>query len=226
MAGHIRTQAVLASLREDCDLLLSNFLSKESFKFQDFTACWRDMSFCFIFTFKLNQSELREFIEEAFLIALEYVKETNTLEKSIGILYLICSLYTSQPINPKIQFKLTMEKFLHFRKIFHSCKEKGYTDACYVWMKLISIGAFHFTHRDRPLGPTYLKKIPANLDQNNMQVTPTCFDFTESIDELRRVHGDYLEMKRQLGTEISSIRDLDHVNDSVFTEYKRISHRK
>lgn len=222
MTGRLRSQAVLVGLREDIELLLGNFLAKGSLKFADFAECWREMNFVFVFTFRLNQSELREFIEDAFLVALEYLNEMNSTEQSVSILFMIYSLFSCQPIEPKIPFKLTMDKFLLFRRLYDSCKRNGFNDACYVWLKLNSLGAFHFTLRDRALGPTYIKKIPANPDQNKVPITINNFDFNKSIEELKRVHTDYLQMKNLLAPENTAIQYLDLVNDSVFKEYDKL----
>ncbi|XP_074598916.1 snRNA-activating protein complex subunit 1-like [Brevipalpus obovatus] len=215
-------ERILDGLRQDITKLIENYIAKEDHTFPNFASTWREMKFYFIFTSKVNQSELREFTEEAFLITLKFLDTTeNSMQHSIAILFLMYCMFISQPLNPKIPFKLTIENYNRCRLIYKHCEEHQIKDACYVWLKLNSLGAFHFTHRERPMGPSYMKK-----HINTSLVPRSEIDFSseykDSINELTRIHQEYSNLKRSLPPENGAVKHLDLVSDSLFQEYTSI----
>lgn len=218
---------IKSGLKQDIDNLLEEFDKTRSLRFIDFACLWRDKSFNFIFTYKLNQNDLREFIEEAFNIVLDPLCSDTTPERSISSLYFIYCLYTSQPIEPKVPINLTLNKFKFFRSLLAATKESKQIDACYIFLKLVSLGAFNLVARNKPFGPLTIRKTVVSSAQTSRElpIGQLC-DLESYIGKLQWIHTLYNNKKRSLeGDDVAEVKNLELINDELFSEYEKLSER-
>ena len=102
-----------SGFRQDMEELFSRFLTPEeedstengetdkskeiSLRFTRFSHFWRQMDFSLVFRYRLQENDLREFIEETYLVVLPNVCSEYPFERRVSALYLLYSLFVKQP---------------------------------------------------------------------------------------------------------------------------------
>ncbi|CAG2114923.1 unnamed protein product [Medioppia subpectinata] len=199
-----------------------------SLRFTRFCEIWRDMSFSFIFKFRQNDNEMREFVDEMYLEVLPNVAEDHRLERRVCALYLLYSLYSKQPkldgqMAAPQKIRINFAYLQQMRDLIETCKQLDQLDVCYVWYKLVSMGAIHFVHVSRLMGPLFIR----NSRVTNETQTKTDFlidQFQTSLmaplDELSHIHEKYRAMKEAIVDESPQLEPqfklVDHINDNEF----------
>lgn len=219
-------QSIRNGLREDVNNLIEDFDRMASVRFVDFSRLWKERHLSWIFTYKLNIIDMREFIEDAYQIILDQLNRSAKPERAILILYLIYCFYMCQPITPKIPIKLNLSKFKAFRYLFQESRVNKHLDACYIWMKLLSLGAFHMVDQTKAYGPLAMKKDPtlgaSSSSTNNFSLDRTCEIQTE-MEKVKNLHYSYLALKDSLeGPDAENVKALSLVRDEFFDQFANI----
>ena len=109
----------------------------------------------YYFSGRFNENDLHEFIDECFIICLSQMNQDKPLERRIAGLYLLYSMYAKQPLNEQqtqqldVKIRMTQDDLFNARQLYSDCKENGQTNVCFLWFKLLSIGAIHFVFANR-----------------------------------------------------------------------------
>ena len=83
------------------------------------------------------------------------MSQDKPLERRIAGLYLLYSMYVKQPLNEQrtqqldIKIRMTQDDLLNTRQLYSYCEKNGLTNVCFLWLKLLSIGAIHFVFANR-----------------------------------------------------------------------------
>ena len=199
----MKIKYVAAGFKEDLESLFNLYLTCSSVRFCDFVDCWKKMKFSLIFTCKLNQGEMKDFVEECFRITLKYFKEEREAEKKIAIVYFLYCFYSKQPLDPKIKIRLTLEEFKLFKDLNQLCLNNGHLDTCYMWCKLLSIGAFDFVARERLYGPSYIANTRRMASHETAESSGPSNDKTlleslsKQVELLQKLDSHYSKMKKK-----------------------------
>jgi hypothetical protein len=145
-------------------------------RFTRFCHHWKELNFSFVFGFRQNSRDLREFVDEIYLEVLPNVCSEYPLERRVCALYLLYSLFVKQPIICQ-KIRINFQYLEQIRELIQKCKQLSQLDVCYVWYKLLSLGAIDLVHVSRLMGPSYIR---------NSRVTNECLTETDAIiDEFR-----------------------------------------
>ncbi|XP_054157945.1 uncharacterized protein LOC128956276 [Oppia nitens] len=199
-----------------------------SLRFSRFCQLWRQMNFSYVFSLRQNVNELREFIDEIFVEVLPNVSDDHRLERRVCALYLLYSLYCKQPkmsdnssltSTSKQKIRINFSYLEQIRCLIQTCKELEQMDVCYVWYKMLAIGAVHFVHVSRLMGPLYIRN--SRVTSETQTKTDFLIDqFKTSLyppfDELSHIHEKYRTMKEELTDDTPDLQQLDQIQDNIF----------
>ncbi|CAG2169696.1 unnamed protein product [Oppiella nova] len=233
---------IAAGFRQDMEALFSRFMAKEdehtiddrtsgdetqsvvSLRFSRFCEIWREMCFSYVFRLRVNENELREFVDEIYLEVLPNVAEDHPLDRRVCALYLLYSLFQKQPklsdkVRDRQKIRINFSYLEQIRDLIERCKRLEQLDVCYVWYKLLSLGAVHLVHVSRLMGPLYIR----NSRVTNETQTKTDFlidqfqtSLNQPFEELSHIHEKYRAMKEALYDESPQTKQLDQIQDNMF----------
>ena len=159
------------------------------------------MKFCcfsFIFYYfsrRFNENDLHEFIDECFIICLSQMSQDKSLERRIAGLYLLYSMYVKQPLNEHrtqqldIKIRMTQDDLFNARQLYSDCHSAGLKNICFLWFKLLSIGAIHFVFANRQnYGPSYMMN--SRLTDQKM-VNRIMVSYKTEKDKMARIQDIY-----------------------------------
>ena len=159
---------VASGFRQDMEEIFSRFLTidensrentpKEvSLRFSRFSQHWRQMNFSLVFRHRLNENDLREFIEEMYLVVLPNVCSQYPFERRVCALYLLYSLFVKQPQNLCVKIRVNFPYLQEIRQLIQKSKQLEQLDVCFVWYKLWSLGAIDLVDVCRRVGPYFIR---------------------------------------------------------------------
>ena len=126
------------------------------------------MNFSLIFRLRQNENDLREFVDEIYLEVLPFVGSEHAFPRRVFALYLLYSLFVKQP-NIRQKIRINFQYLEEIRELIQKCKETEQLDVCFVWYKLLSLGAIDLVHVSRLMGPYFIR----NLKVTNERLTET-----------------------------------------------------
>ncbi|XP_054647983.1 snRNA-activating protein complex subunit 1-like [Dunckerocampus dactyliophorus] len=132
-------------LTEDVEDLLGRFQQKDSIRFDDFSAIWRDMRFSDVFLGIFGMGEMRKFCKVAMITAAKYFLPPYCFQIRVGGLYLIYAFYHTQLVTPPVQIRLALRDWDYVQKFLQDSMGCGHLDVVYIYRKLVSSKAFHYT---------------------------------------------------------------------------------
>ncbi|XP_001511006.2 snRNA-activating protein complex subunit 1 isoform X2 [Ornithorhynchus anatinus] len=207
-------------LQADCEALLRRFQDKDSVRFEDFAAIWRDLKFGTIFHGKMGHLEMSNFTREAFALSWRYFLPPFTFQIRVGALYLLYGLFFSQRCQPKQQIRIALKDWDEVMQFQQDLTNAQHYDAAYVLRKLRLEKAFHFTAMPKPLSYRIKRKMPSTEFKEEFkepQDRVTKLITSDVLEEMLNVHDHYQKMKCAISAEKSKPdRALDLIkNDFV-----------
>ena len=112
-----------------------------SLRFTRFCGIWRQMNFSLVFRHRHNENDLREFVDEIYLLVLPFVGSEYPLERRVFALYLLYSLFVKQPKSISQKLRINFSYLQQIRELIQICKQLEQLDVVFVWYKLWSLGA-------------------------------------------------------------------------------------
>ncbi|XP_071439714.1 snRNA-activating protein complex subunit 1 [Hetaerina americana] len=146
---------IAAGVRADCEKLLSEFIAKNSLRFDDFVEVWQKMSFSLIYCGRKTFSELVEFTEEVLQITKTFMFPPHSLQMRAGGVYLSAGLYYKQPTSGLVKIRITYEDLEHLNPFLEQLREEGHYDVLYMFSKMLAENALLFTLSPRTYGIEY-----------------------------------------------------------------------
>ena len=168
-----------SGFRQDFETLYHRFNTPEpeadgqppkemSLRFTRFCEIWREMNFSLIFRFRLNENDLREFVDEIYLEVLPFVASEYPLARRVCALYMLFSLYAKQPIICQ-KIRINFQYLAQIRELIQRCKQLEQLEIPFLWYKLLSLGAIDLVHVSRLMGPYFIR----NMRSTNERLTET-----------------------------------------------------
>ncbi|XP_054861868.1 snRNA-activating protein complex subunit 1b [Amphiprion ocellaris] len=184
-------------VKTDCELLLSRFQQTQSVRFEVFSGIWRDVNFSHIFCGTLK-FEKRPFSRLVLDTASSFFLPPFSFQIRVGGLYLLYSLYHSQPALPSEQIRLALKDWEDVKKFERDAMDARHLDAVYILRRLMFCKAFHFTAM--PTRLFYRKRRKAErsvLCEEFMERVsrPQELISVELLEELGNIHELYEKLK-------------------------------
>uniref|UniRef100_A0A672GW96 snRNA-activating protein complex subunit 1-like n=1 Tax=Salarias fasciatus TaxID=181472 RepID=A0A672GW96_SALFA len=185
--------------RLDEPLLLGRFQQRDSVRYQDFSAIWREMRFSDVFLGVSTHSELRRFCGVALTTAVKYFLPPYSYQIRVGGLYLMFALYQTQLFQPPVKIRLALRDWAHAQTFLFDSVDSGHHDVVYIFQKLVFAKAFHYTAMPHLL--TYQK-------MRKPKKEPVCTEFlgrttavqdllsSSMLEELTNIQGLYHNLKQ------------------------------
>ncbi|GLD73731.1 snRNA-activating protein complex subunit 1-like protein [Lates japonicus] len=192
-------------VKSDCEELLSRFQQTESVRFEVFSKIWREMNFSHIF-YGAVKREKRAFSRLVLDSAYSFFLPPFSFQIRVGGLYLLYGLYQCQTASPPEQIRLALKDWDDVKKFEKDALDAQHYDTVYIFRKLMSLKAFHFTAM-----PTLL----AYQKKRKVERSALCEEFVERasrpqelinielLEELSNIHGLYEKLK----TSVSSMSE-------------------
>ena len=219
-----------AGFRQDMEELFNRFLSTDkesdsttsheiSLRFSRFAEVWRQMKFSHVFRLRYNENDLKDFVEQIFLEVLPHLCENYPLERRVCALYLLYCLYVKQP-KSRQAIRMNFAHLEQIRALIQKCKQLSQLDVCYVWFKLLSMGAIDMVYVSRLMGPQYMHKC-RNIYETQTETDLIIDQFKTSmfspLMELSHIHERYRTLKDSLADTCPKIDEqCSHVKDNIF----------
>ena len=189
--------------REDMETLLQNFAKTDSLRFKKFAECWRQMKFSLIFCGMRTEFEIKEFLEDAFIMLCNEMLSTKDTSTRLGAFYMAYSLYEKQPTDPKIPFRLThdINKIITDLVIF--ADESKHLDIVLLFERLHNGNGFYFVATELPMGPVFMRSNASNPKQSTIDIKAGKLKslVVKTADEYSKVNAQYEDMKRELNVQ-------------------------
>ncbi|KAK7922038.1 hypothetical protein WMY93_008940 [Mugilogobius chulae] len=188
---------------EDVEDLLARFQQTDTVRYETFSAIWREMRFSDVFHGLPSMSEMKRFCRLTLATAVKYFLPPYSYQIRVGGLYLMYGLYYSQLAIPPVSIRIALKDWAHVEKFVQDSISCGHYDVVYIYKKLISHKAIHYTAM-----PNFLQfrkqRIPT--------VEVVCADFVGRSTAIQDLHSaDILE-------EMSNIQNLYEKMKAVIPE--------
>ncbi|XP_068596107.1 snRNA-activating protein complex subunit 1-like [Brachionichthys hirsutus] len=134
-----------APLTGDVEELLARFQLRDSVRYADFSAVWREMAFSDVFLGICRMGELRSFGRVALATAVKYFLPPYSYQIRVGGLYLMFGLFHTQLSSPPVQIRLALRDWASVRTFLKRSLDSGHHDVLYIYHKLVATKAFNFT---------------------------------------------------------------------------------
>ncbi|XP_033103245.1 snRNA-activating protein complex subunit 1-like isoform X2 [Anneissia japonica] len=197
-------------IKTDCEILLNEFVKTENVRYEDFANIWHSMNFSFVYFGLKHQVDQRDFTEEAFEVASNFLMPPFTFQVRIGALYLLYGLYFTQIQNPKIKIHMSLNRWQELIGLHEDIHKQQHLDAEYVFLKLKVERAFMITATPKCMfyRRTFGKSEPdtaAHMRQPH-SILAEYID-NDSLENLEVVHSKYEYLKSKLkGREDQSLK--------------------
>mgnify|MGYP002715459373 FL=1 len=159
----------------------------------------------YYFSGRFNENDLHEFIDECFIICLSQMNQDKPLERRIAGLYLLYSMYVKQPLNEQrtqqldIKIRMTQDDLFNARQLYSDCKENGQTNVCFLWFKLLSIGAIHFVFANRQnYGPSYIMNSRLTDQKMVNRIMVSYQTEKDKMAKIQDIHSTYILIKETI----------------------------
>uniref|UniRef100_A0A6P7G5K9 Uncharacterized protein LOC114334005 isoform X1 n=1 Tax=Diabrotica virgifera virgifera TaxID=50390 RepID=A0A6P7G5K9_DIAVI len=137
----------------DCEDLLNEFESYQSFRIQDFQKVWHNQKFSYVFAGQTYALLLKDFCENCFYIVKKFIYFPKTLYTQVGAFYLLAILYYKQPVRTWVKIRLTSEEYEKIHGLILEMVNKKVYEPVYMFSKLKADEAFTYVCQRKPLGP-------------------------------------------------------------------------
>lgn len=186
-------------LTEDVEELLARFQYTESVRYEVFSAIWREMSFSDVFTGIACMGEIKRFSKVTLATAVKYFLPPNSYQIRVGGLYLMFAFFHTQPSVPPVKIRLALKDWDYVQKFLKNSVDAGHHDVVYIYQKLASTKAIHYTAMPHHL--TFQKQKKIKKQQ------PVCAGFlgrttavqelmsTDLLEEMRNIQSHYEKQK-------------------------------
>ncbi|GLD70522.1 snRNA-activating protein complex subunit 1-like protein [Lates japonicus] len=185
-------------LTEDVEELLARFQHTDSVRYEVFSAIWREMSFSDVFRGITSVSEMKRFCRTTLATAMKYFLPPYSFQIRVGGLYLMFGFYHTQLAVPPVKIRLALKDWDLVQKFLKDSVEAGHHDVVYIYQKLVTAKAIHYTAMPHFL--TFQK-------QRKPKKEPVCAEFlgrttavqelisAEILEELTNIQSQYEKLK-------------------------------
>ncbi|KAE8286322.1 snRNA-activating protein complex subunit 1 [Larimichthys crocea] len=199
-------------LTEDVEQLLARFQQTDSIRYEVFSAVWREMGFSDVFHGVTRVGELKRFCRVTLATALKYFLPPYSYQIRVGGLYLMFAFYHAQLAVPPVKIRVPLRDWAQVQKFLKDSVDSGHMDVVYIYKKLISIKAIHYTAM-----PHFL----SFQKQRKPKKEPVCADFigrttaiqeltsSDMLEELTNIQSQYEKLKESTA-EVSSQVNMTH----------------
>nr|XP_057920116.1 snRNA-activating protein complex subunit 1-like isoform X2 [Doryrhamphus excisus] len=192
---------VYEPLSEDVEDLLGRFQQKDSIRFDDFSAIWRDMRFSDVFLGIFGVGEMREFCKVAMITAAKYFLPPYCFQVRVGGLYLMYAFYHTQLVTPPVHIRLALRDWDYVQKFLQDSMVSGHLDVVYIYRKLVSSKAFQYTGMPHLLNFRKPKRPKNQKLCSEMLARATAVNDLLSedyLEEVTNIQNHYEKMKQDL----------------------------
>ncbi|KAI1287443.1 snRNA-activating protein complex subunit 1 [Halotydeus destructor] len=214
---------IAAGFKNDVSSILENVSNIGSFKFPDFSRCWKEKQFSLVFSGKSLRREQQQFVEEVFIIVIEEFKASEEdFQRQAGCLFLLYGLFMKQPLKPKVSISVPLRTLQDIERLVSYAKSSHHIDVLVVWKKLLESGGIHLTHLARRVGPSYMhRNVPLdNVMSVNEQAKNLKDSFSPAFTSLSNLHQQYTGI---LGSQDNSeALELVGDNDNIFVDLQKM----
>ncbi|KAF0040161.1 hypothetical protein F2P81_008396 [Scophthalmus maximus] len=184
-------------LTEDVEELLARFQHSDTVRYEGFSALWRQMRFSDAFTGVTSAGEMKKFCRVALATAVSYFLPPYSYQIRVGGLYLMFAFYHAQPAVPPVNIRLALRDWPLVQKFLRDTVDAGHYDVLYVYRRLVSAKAVHYTAMPHFL--TFQK-------QRRPKRATVCAEFlgratavqellsADVLEEVANVHGQYEQL--------------------------------
>ncbi|KAF0308877.1 snRNA-activating protein complex subunit 1 [Amphibalanus amphitrite] len=214
-----RLFTIVHGVREDCVRLLQQFEARQSLRFNDFSACWRDMMFSHILSGRTIVAERIEYLQKTMAIAVRLFVNGQDIIRKVGALYLMYGLYMKIGVGERILvgIRVTPLVWAALKEVRELAVQQNHHDVLFVIDKLLFMSAFVFVAQDRELAPDLLHR-SAKTDAGDedagdeLEEESPLQEYLEDggLQQLSTLHTKYEAIKQQLfkGANIERISSL------------------
>ncbi|XP_035017031.2 snRNA-activating protein complex subunit 1-like [Hippoglossus stenolepis] len=195
----IYTDFFFHPLTEDVEELLARFQHADSVRYEVFSAIWRNMGLSDVFLGCAGVSEKKRFSRVTLATAMKYFLSPYSYQIRVGGLYLMFGFYHTQPAVPPVKIRLALQYWDQVQKFLKDSVEAGHHDVLYIYKKLVSIKAIHYTAM-----PHFLSFIK----QRKPKKEPVCAGFlgrATAVQEL--VSADFLEEMTNVQAQYETLKE-------------------
>ena len=156
------------------------------------------------------------------------MSQDKSLERRIAGLYLLYSMYVKQPLNEQqtqqldVKIRVTQDDLFNTRQLYSDCAKNGLTNVCFLWFKLLSIGAIHFVFVNRQnYGPSYIvnsRLINSRQTKVKQLIKQLDSEVKQKIEKIKNVHIVNDEMKEAMKEVDNKIQIPKIINNSYLDE--------
>lgn len=128
----------------------------EKIRISDFTTAWNALDFHVVFRGARDANELREMIEELYLVTLGLFDAPRVVHRATAV-FLLLALYKKQPktSSPPTQIPVIRSRWFQLVNTFRWACAAQQADVCFALVQLMKDGALRLAHSTRPLGPAH-----------------------------------------------------------------------
>ena len=204
-----------AGFKEDMETLLQDFVKTNNIRFTKFAECWRQMKFSLIFCGMTSEFEIKEFLEDAFIMLCNEMLSTRDLPRRIGAFYMAYSLFEKQPTVPKIPYRLSPDFDKIISNLVLIADEMKHFDVVLLFERLINGNGFYYVATELPMGPVFMRSNVSNSKQYTIDIRAGKLKswVVKQAEELGKVNSQYVDMKRQLNLQ----DELDMIKDDFYS---------
>ncbi|XP_060069591.1 snRNA-activating protein complex subunit 1-like [Ylistrum balloti] len=187
-----------SGIKDDFEDLLQRFIATETVRYENFVEIWRDMKMSMIFAGRQSEREVREFTEECFRIASQYVVAPYNFQVRVGALYLMYGIFNTQPLCQRVKIRTTHSMWRDLLEFQSEAHRQQHLDVDFVFHKLRFQNAFLFTAKPVEVLHTVDKtKDEVSLSEEFKEEQSVLFDLfsTEMLEQMATVHQHYEAIK-------------------------------
>lgn len=203
-------------VKTDIETLLGRFQAAESVRYEQFLEIWRDMDFSTIFFGKQEPREKRTFARLVLSVACQYLFPSYTFQIRVGALYLLYGLFNTQLATPREKIRIALKDWKDAMQFERDAMNSQHYDVTYIFRKLLSDKAFHFTAMPNPLFSREKlqdgKKKDVCEDFVDPPSRPQQLVTTDLLEEITNIHTHYEGLKKAVFTEPDPNMDLIQQN--------------
>ncbi|XP_065113276.1 snRNA-activating protein complex subunit 1a [Paramisgurnus dabryanus] len=187
-------------VKNDCEDLLGRFQQTESVRYEEFSAVWRGMDFSSLFYGHQSIHEKRSFTRLTLTVAYNYLIPPYSFQIRVGALYMIYGLYNQQLVWPKEKVRIAIKDWCHIQQLIADAKSCKHLDVAYIFFRLLSEKAFHFTAMPKKLTFISGDRVQHNVNEEFRARRDNVAELAsaELLEEIANVHGCYEKMKNAL----------------------------
>lgn len=209
---------VSAGFHTDMNMLLRNFMSVESLRYNAFSKVWREAKFSLVFCGRKDR-ELRLFFEEIVPVILQLWLPTCSFRERVFGLYMLYAVYTMQPTVPKLKIRLRLSDWEQSEVLLRIASREQHLDACYLLYRMRLEKCFHFVALLRQRSPVMYhgqEEDVSTLAAASAKVFSPLERMTKSgtLQQLSLIHRQYVAMKS--AQETPEVRDLAIVKEDIY----------